>query len=160
MANNPTKDGNFKEIDATQSTEWGLRCLSHQTNVLTFELQNVKTKRVHKLIFSGGGTDDISEPSVWTEGLYPLYFTTKFPANFENFDGALSILTPGGNSSDFYHLLRIGLLATINIAQGHGNGFGKWYLYGFCRIEYGSGERKSQSEGYYSGGYDLKMAKK
>lgn len=160
MANNPTKDGNFKEADAVQSTEWSLRCLSHQKNVLTFELGNVKTKRVHKLIFSGAGTDDISEPSVWTDGLYSTPFNTKFPANFENFDGALSILTPGGNASDFYHLLRIGLLATINIAQGHGDGFGKWYLYGSCRIEYGSGAPKSAAADNGFVRYDLKMAKK
>ena len=148
MANNPTKEGNFKEIDSTQSTEWYLRCLSHQTNVLTFELENVKTKRAHKLIFSGAGKDDISEPSHWTQGTYQARFDTKFPASFDNFDGTLAILTPGGNSSDFYHILRIGLLATININQTHGNGLGSWYMYGSCRIEYGNGEPKSPAKGY------------
>jgi hypothetical protein len=158
MANNPTKAGNFKEADAVQSTEWSLRCLSHQKNVLTFELGNIKTNRVHKLIFSGAGTDDISEPSHWTAGLYQSTFQTRFPASFENFDGALSILTPGGNASDFYHLLRIGLLATININQMHGNGFGKWYLYGSCRVEYGSGEPKSKPQGYVHSDFTLSFS--
>jgi len=147
MANNPTKEGNFKETDSVQSSEWSLKCLSHQTNVLTFELENLKTRRVHRLIFSGGGTDDISAPSHFTQGTYPTQFKTKFPAGFENFDGALAILTPDG-SGTFTHTLRIGFLATITIPQSHGTGYGMWYLYGSCRIEYGSGEPKSKSKGY------------
>jgi hypothetical protein len=161
--NNPTKAGNFKEIDANQTKEWSLRCLSHQQKKLTFELLNLQTKRAHKLIFSGAGTDDITSPDNWVQGLYPLDFNTKFPASFENFDETVAMLTPDGEVS-FTHTLRIGWLATLTINQSHSPKLGMWSMFGNCRIEYGNGEptpavRSSSgggvtisAGGHYSGG--------
>jgi len=139
-ANNPTKEGNFKEVDAVQSTEWSLRCLAHQKNMLTFELMNLKTMRAHKMIFSGTGTDDITKQSYWTDGVLPQKFSTNFPATFENFDETLAMLTPRPGTAKFMHILRIGWLASFEVSQPHGEGYGTWYLYGVCRMEYGSGE--------------------
>ncbi len=140
---NPTKAGNFKDVDATQSTEWGLRCLSHQTNELTFELTNLKTNRAHKLIFTGSGSETTGKESGWTSGFYQDVFETNFPANFENFNETFAFLTPGCGKTGNTHLFRIGWLAAIEINQPPGEGFRSWHLYGNCRIEYGSGERKN-----------------
>jgi hypothetical protein len=142
MATNSTKAGNFKDIDTVQSTEWSLRCLSHQKNVLTFELENIKTKRVHKMIFKGNGTDEVTKDGNWLQGVYDEKFKTNFPATFENFDETLAMLTPRSDGYNNTHLLRIGWLASVVICQPHKEGFGAWYLYGVCRIEYGSGEGK------------------
>jgi hypothetical protein len=152
--NNPTKAGNFKEIDANQTNEWSLRCLAHQEKKLTFELVNLQTKRTHRLIFSGAGTDDIKKDDNWTQGLYPIKFKTKFPAGFENFDGTAAIITPDG-AATFTHTLRIGLLATIEINQSHSPGLGMWYMVGTCRIEYGNGKAAPAAGKAFPGGVSV-----
>jgi hypothetical protein len=152
MANNPTKEGNFKEADTVQSTEWSLRCLAHQKNILTFEVMNLKTNRAHRMIFKGSGTDDITKQSYWTDGVLAEKFKTNFPVSFENFDETLAMLTPRAGSAKYMHVLRIGWLATFEVCQPHGEGYGTWYLYGICRIEYGSGEAKNSRVYPYSAG--------
>ena len=114
---------------------------------------NLKTKRAHKLILSAAGTDEISKASNWTQGIYPQEFKTNFPASFENFDDCLALLTPRSGTNCNNHILRIGWLASIEINQPHGEGFGTWYLYGNCRIEYGNGESKSAGTISPYGGY-------
>lgn len=141
-ADNPSKEGNFKEADTILSTEWALLYLTRRKNMMTFELTNRKSNRTHKLIFSNAGTDDIIKESGSTCGVYPNNFKTNYPASFENFDDTLTVLTPGGKGQKYIHILRIGWLATVVISQPHGEGYGTWYLYGNCRIEYGSGEGK------------------
>lgn len=145
--NNPAQAGNFKQVDTIQSTQWSLLCLSHETNTLTFELTNLKTGRAHKMIFTGDGTETSGQESGWTSGFYPHYFETNYPVSFENFDETFAFLTPGSGKTGNTHLFRIGWLAAFEINQPTGAAFRSWHLYGNCRMEYGSGERKAPTGG-------------
>ena len=139
-ADNPTKTGNFKKIDATQSSKWSLLYLSHQKNELTFELTNLKTMRVHKMIFAGTETSDAE--SIETGGAYPIAFETNYPVSFDNFHETFAFLTPIAGANGGTHLLRLGWIAAVEIHQPPGVKFQTRHLYGNTRIEYGSGERK------------------
>src|SRR5215211_4959735 len=127
------------QTDLVKTTKWSLRCLEHKRTGLSFELKNLQTKRSHKLIFSCVGMNNITQPSYWTQGFYPMEFKTKFPANFENFNNNLAVIKPAEGHPEF-HLLKIGWLAATKILQPYGDSIGSWDLYGNCRIEYGNGE--------------------
>jgi hypothetical protein len=129
----------INQIDTEKSTDWSLRCVANKKQGLAFELTNLKTGRTHKLIFSGLGTSNVYRISEWTRGTYQIPFKTKVPANFEDFNNNLAVLKPGEGYDKYVHVFTIGWLATIKVNQPHGKEYGRWDLYGNCRVEYGSG---------------------
>jgi hypothetical protein len=142
------------QTDLVKTTKWSLRCLEHKKTGLAFELKNLQTDSSHKLIFSCYGTNNITQPSFWTSGYYPIEFKSNFPVNFENFNNNLASIKPAEGHPEF-HVMKIGWLVTIIIPQPSGEGNGSWDLYGNCRIEYGSVEAVSRQGSTVPGGISV-----